>query len=79
MEPVFGSLFQHYDMHRVNTRGRSSVHKTMLLTAFAFNLKKPLKHQSKKTLRLSIALPKLPLEEKFLSFWWKLYRRQYPG
>ncbi len=78
VEPVFGSLLQHYGMRRVNTRGRSSAHKTMLLTAVAFNLKKLLKHQSTKTLRLTIALPKPPLEGQFLSFWRKLYRRQYP-
>jgi hypothetical protein len=57
MEPVFVSLLQHYGLRRVNTRGRSSAHKTMLLTAISFNLKKLLKHQSKKTLRLAIALP----------------------
>jgi hypothetical protein len=44
MEPVFGSLLQHYGLRRVNTRGRSSAHKTMRLTAIAFNLKKLLKH-----------------------------------
>jgi hypothetical protein len=77
-EPVLGSLLQHYGMRRVNTRGRSSAHKTMLLTAIAFNLKKPLKHQSQKTLRLTIALPGMPLQELFSSFWRQLYRRQYP-
>ncbi|GAB3636661.1 IS1182 family transposase [Hymenobacter arcticus] len=75
VEPVFGSLLQHYGMRRVNTRGRSSAHKTMLLTAIAFNLKKLLKHQSKKTLRLAIALPRPPLAGLFLSFWRNHYRR----
>ena len=65
-------------MRRVNTKGRSSAHKTMLLTAIAFNLKKLIKHQSTKTLRLAIALPRTPLEGQFLSFWRQLYRRQYP-
>lgn len=78
IEPVFGSLLQHYGMRRVNTRGRSSAHKTMLLTAIAFNLKKLLKHQPKKTIRLAIALPRMPLKGQFLSFWRQLYRRQYP-
>lgn len=45
IEPKFGSLLQHYGLRRVNTRGRSSAHKTMLLTAIAFNLKKLFKHQ----------------------------------
>ena len=44
IEPVFGSLLQHYGLRRVNTRGCSSAHKTMLLAAIAFNLKKLLKH-----------------------------------
>ena len=57
VEPVFGSLLQHYGLRRVNTRGHSSAHKTMLLTAIAFNLKKLLKHQSKKTQCLAISLP----------------------
>jgi transposase len=78
VEPVFGSLLQHYGMRRVNTRGRSSAHKTMLLTAIAFNLKKLLKHQSTKMLGLAIALPRMPLQGLFLSFWRQLYRRQYP-
>ena len=68
VEPVFGGLLQHYGMRRVNTKGRSSAHKTMLLTAIAFNLKKLLKHQSTKALRLAIALPRMPLEGQFLSF-----------
>ena len=75
---VLCALLQHYGMRRVNTRGRSSAHKTMLLTAIAFNLKKLLKHQSTKTLRLAIALPKPPLAGLFLSFWRQLSRRQYP-
>jgi transposase len=66
IEPVFGSLIQHYGMRRVNTRGRSSAHKTMPLTAIAFNLKKLLKHQPKKTLRLAITLPVLAPKGLFL-------------
>jgi hypothetical protein len=57
VEPVFGSLLQHYGLRRVNTRGRNSAHKTMLLTAIAFNLKKLLKHQPKQTRGLALALP----------------------
>ena len=75
VEPVFGSLLQHYGLGRVNTRGRSDAHKTMLLTAIAFNLKKLLKHQSKRTLRLAIALPRMPLKGRFLSYWRQHYRR----
>ncbi|RZL08245.1 MAG: hypothetical protein EOO62_15680 [Hymenobacter sp.] len=77
IEPVFGSLLQHHGLRCVNTRGQSSAHKTMLLTAIAFNLKKLLKH-SKQTLRLVIAPPRPPLGGQFLSCWRQLYRRQYP-
>jgi hypothetical protein len=55
--PVSGSLLQHYGLRRVNTQGRSSAHKIMLLNAMAFNLKKLLKHQLKQALRQAIALP----------------------
>jgi hypothetical protein len=44
VEPVFGSLLQHYGLRRVNTRGRSGAHKTLLRTAIAFKWKKLLKH-----------------------------------
>ena len=77
IEPVFGSLLQHYGLRRVNTRGRTSAHKIMLLTAIAFNFKKLLKHQPKQTQCLAIALPiplTIPLPEgQFLRFW----RRRY--
>lgn len=75
IEPVFGSLLQHCGLRRVNTRGRSSAHKTMLLTAIAFNLKKLLKHQPKQVLCLAIALPKPSLEGQFLFCWRRCHRR----
>jgi hypothetical protein len=75
IEPVFGSLLQHYGLRRVNTRGRTSAHKTMLLTAIAFNLKKLLKHQPKHVLCRAIVLPKPPPAQRFLSFWRNYYRR----
>jgi hypothetical protein len=68
LEPVFGNLLQHYGLRRVNTRGRSSAHKTMLLTAIAFNLKKLLKHQPKQVVRQAMALPILPCRRPFWSF-----------
>jgi hypothetical protein len=74
IEPVFGSLLQHYGLRRVNTRGRSSAHKMMLLTAIAFNLKKLLKQQSKETIRLANALP-IPLAAVFALLRRQRYRR----
>lgn len=55
-EPVFGSLLQHYGRRRVNAKGRAAAHKTMLFTAIAYNLKKLLKQQSARMLRLALAL-----------------------
>jgi transposase len=68
VEPVFGSLFQHYGLRRVNTRGRSSAHKTMLLTAIAFNLKKLLKHRPTRVVCLAIALPQPLRRGRFCFF-----------
>ena len=59
VEPVFGSLLQHYGLRQVNTRGRASAHKTMLLAAMAYNLKKLLKYRPTQRVGLAIALPKL--------------------
>jgi hypothetical protein len=57
VEPVFGTLLHHYGLRRLNSRGLASAHKTMLLTALAYNLKKLLKHCPRRTHRLAIALP----------------------
>ena len=78
IEPVFGTILQHYVLRRVNTRGRSSAHKTMLLTAIAFTLKKLLKHQPQRQASLAVALPKPPVEQWILPFWLKRYRRSDP-
>jgi len=50
----------------------------MLLTAIAFNLKKLLKHQPKKTLRLAIALLKPLPAQQLLHCWRKRYRHHNP-
>jgi len=59
VEPVFGSLLQHYGLRQVNTRGRASAHKTMLLAAMAYHLKKLLKYRPQQQVGLA-ALTKLP-------------------
>jgi hypothetical protein len=61
VEPVFGHLLHHYGLRRMNVRGRGSAHKTMLLTAVAYNLKKLLKHHPQQLLGVAVALPKPPL------------------
>lgn len=69
VEPVFGSLLHYYGLQRVNTRSRSSAHKAMLLSAIAFNLKKLLKPQPKRVLRLTLALSKALDEQQLSPFW----------
>jgi hypothetical protein len=60
VEPVYGSLLQHYGLREVNTRGRASAHKTMLLAAMAYNLKKLLKYRPNQRVDLAIARPQPP-------------------
>ena len=57
VEPVFGNLIHHYGLRRMNVRGLAGAHKTMLLTALAFNLKKLLKHRPNRQRSLAVALP----------------------
>ena len=58
VEPVFGNLIHHYGLHRMNVRGHVGAHKTMLLTAVAYNLKKLLKYRHQRQLSLAVALPR---------------------
>jgi hypothetical protein len=56
VEPVFGSLLHHYELRRVNTKGQAAAYKAMMLSAIAYNLKKLLKHQPKRTARVALTL-----------------------
>ena len=67
---MFGNLVHHYGLRRINVRGHAGTHKTMLLTAVAYNLKKLVKYRSKRQLSLALALPK-PL----LAANWRSWRR----
>jgi transposase len=58
VEPVFGHLIHHYGLRRMNVRGHTGAHKTMLLTAVAYNLKKLLKHRPQRQVSLAMALPR---------------------
>ena len=57
VEPVFGNLLQHYGLRRVGTKGRAAAHKTMLLSAIAYNLKKLLNYSPTQQVGLALALP----------------------
>lgn len=73
VEPVFGSLLHHYGLRRVGTKGQAAAHKTMLLSAVAYNLKKLLKHQPKRVMSLALALqPGLQRQSKSLFGVWLL-------
>ena len=58
VKPVFGNLLPHYGLRRMNVRGLAGAHKTMLLTAVAFNLKKLLKYRPNRQRSLAVALPR---------------------
>jgi hypothetical protein len=57
VEPVFGNLIHHYGLRRLNVRGQAGAHKTMLLAAVAYNLKKLLKHRPTRQVSTAVALP----------------------
>jgi hypothetical protein len=61
VEPIFGNLLPHYDLRRLNVHGLAGAHKTMLLTAVAYNLKKLLKYRPNRQRSLAVALPQPPL------------------
>jgi transposase len=44
VEPVFGSLINYFGMRKVNTHGIDLAHKSMLMSAIAYNLKKYMKY-----------------------------------
>ncbi|WP_439651234.1 hypothetical protein [Pontibacter harenae] len=57
MEPIFGSLIEHYGMRKVGVRGKTGAHKVMLMgTGFAFNLKKYMKFKPKVTASKAMVL-----------------------
>lgn len=65
VEPVLGNLLHHYGLRRLNVRGLAGAHKTMLLTAVAYNLKKllarrPLRAQGRV---IALPMPAQPAEE----------------
>lgn len=49
VEPVLGTLINHHNMKRMNSRGMAQANKHVLMAALSYNLKKYLKFLSKKT------------------------------
>ena len=58
MEPVLGTLVNYLGMRRVNTRGIKQANKCILMAAVAYNLKKLIKWEQKKTKTAMIVLKK---------------------
>ena len=55
---VFGNLLHYYGLRRLNVRGHAGSHKTKLITAVAYNLRKLLKYRPKRQLSQALAQPR---------------------
>lgn len=61
IEPVFGNLIHHYGLRRIHVRGQAGAHKSRLIAAIAYNLKKLLRHQPTQRLSMAMVLPLPPI------------------
>ena len=59
VEPVLGTLVNYLAMRRVNTRGIKQANKCIIMSAIAYNLKKLLKWEQRKTQTAVMALKKV--------------------
>ncbi|SMB92367.1 hypothetical protein SAMN00120144_2141 [Hymenobacter roseosalivarius DSM 11622] len=76
IEPVFGNLLHHYGLRRINVRGQAGAHKSMLLAAVAYNLKKLLRYQPKQQLGMAVVLPMPPPAPPVRSrYWLRIWRK----
>ncbi|HEX8351187.1 MAG TPA: transposase, partial [Hymenobacter sp.] len=75
IEPVFGNLLHHYGLRRINVRGQAGAHKSMLLAAIAYNLKKLLRYRPERKMRLAMALPIPPTPPLGHLFWLRTRRK----
>ena len=59
VEPVLGTLINHYNMRRMNARGMQAANKHVLMAALTYNLKKYLKFTSQlpKIIAKSMSIP----------------------
>lgn len=56
VEPVLGTLINHHNMRRINSRGMAQARKHVLMAALTYNLKKYLKFTTRKTLAQVVAM-----------------------
>jgi transposase len=69
VEPVLGQLLPHYGLRRLGTKGQAAAHKTMLLAAAAYNLKKLLKHRVKQPRSMALVIQPDHLQATNSLFW----------
>jgi IS5 family transposase len=72
VEPVLGTLVNYLAMRRVNTRGIKQATKCMLMSAIAYNLKKLLKWEQRKTQAAIMAMRKA--EKCFCFYFFEFWR-----
>ena len=56
VEPVLGTLINHHNMRRINSRGMDQARKHVLMAALTYNLKKYLKFTTRKVLAQVVAM-----------------------
>ncbi len=59
VEPVLGTLINHHNMKRINSRGMAQANKHVLMAALSYNLKKYLKFSRKPVLAMAVSLSKV--------------------
>jgi hypothetical protein len=64
VEPVFGSFTQYYGLNKITVLGIDGAHKTMLMAAIAFNIKKYMKCYPKKVAENALQKTKDYLSEQ---------------
>lgn len=74
VEPVFGSLVQHYGLRKFNVLGKSGAHKVILLAAAAFNLRKYMKFKPTKSKSMVMALEEEQQQQAFQAVLLRLQR-----
>jgi hypothetical protein len=69
VEPALGQWLPHYGLRRLGTKGQVAAHKTMLLAAAAYNLKKLLKHRVKQAWSMALVIQPNHLRAIDSLFW----------
>ncbi|WP_243900368.1 IS1182 family transposase [Hymenobacter defluvii] len=75
--PVFGSLLHHYGLRRIHVCGQAGAHKSMLLAAVAYKLKKLLRAQPQQQVAMAVAVPLPSSASSTGSRYWLRARRNH--